>query len=60
MLRDRLAAWKIPGRILPIPEFPATLRGKTDFPALRQLLGTPRTVTSISTLSAARQISARR
>ena len=59
MLRLRLAPWKVPGRILALPDFPVTGRGKTDFNALRQVLSTPRTATSSSTLSAARQISAR-
>jgi acyl-coenzyme A synthetase/AMP-(fatty) acid ligase len=59
-LRTRLATWKIPDRIETLREFPATSRGKTDTRRLRQLLSEPRTVTSISTLSAARQMSAPR
>ena len=59
-LRLHLAPWKVPSRILTLPEFPATGRGKTDVQGLRQLLAAPRTATSISTLSAARQMSARR
>jgi long-chain acyl-CoA synthetase len=60
LLRSRLASWKIPGRILPLREFPRTERGKADARALRQLLEAPRTETSISTLRAARQISEHR
>jgi long-chain acyl-CoA synthetase len=37
-LRERLAAWKIPRRILVRPVFPHTARGKTDTRALQQLL----------------------
>ncbi|HXN36114.1 MAG TPA: class I adenylate-forming enzyme family protein [Opitutaceae bacterium] len=59
-LRSRLASWKIPSRILVLAEFPATPRGKADAGRLRQLLAAPRTATSISTLSAARQMSASR
>jgi len=29
-LRDRLVAWKIPKKILPLPAFPVSARGKTD------------------------------
>jgi long-chain acyl-CoA synthetase len=60
LLRPRMAAWKIPSRIEALREFPVTPRGKTDAGKLRQLLSKPRTVTSISTLRAARQISAPR
>ena len=59
-LRLRLASWKVPARILVFAQFPVTARGKTDFAALRQALSAPRTATSISTLSADRQIAARR
>ena len=59
-LRSRLAPWKLPGRILSLAAFPCTPRGKTDTAALRQLLEAPRIETSISTFSAARQMSARR
>ena len=59
-LRARLAPWKIPSRILVLAEFPATPRGKPDAGRLRQLLSAPRTATSISTLSSARQMSAPR
>ncbi len=59
-LRLLLAPWKIPGRIVALPTFPVTARGKTDVPRLRQVLMAPRTATSISTLSADRQMSARR
>ncbi|HEY4988379.1 MAG TPA: class I adenylate-forming enzyme family protein [Opitutaceae bacterium] len=59
-LRAHAASWKIPARIVALPEFPVTSRGKTDSRKLRQLLSEPRTTTSISTLSAARQISAPR
>jgi long-chain acyl-CoA synthetase len=60
LLRARLASWKIPSRIAALREFPATLRGKTDTRRLRQILSAPRTATSISTLSAERQMSAPR
>lgn len=60
LLRPRIASWKIPTRIVCLAEFPATPRGKTDSRKLRQLLSAPRTVTSISTLRAARQMSAPR
>jgi acyl-coenzyme A synthetase/AMP-(fatty) acid ligase len=59
-LRARLAAWKVPSRIIALPQFPATARGKTDTRKLRQVLSSPRSATSISTFSAARQISAPR
>jgi acyl-CoA synthetase (AMP-forming)/AMP-acid ligase II len=60
LLRPRLASWKIPSRIVSLPEFPTTPRGKTDARKLRQVLSAPRTATSISTLRAARQMSAPR
>ncbi|HEY1793655.1 MAG TPA: class I adenylate-forming enzyme family protein [Opitutaceae bacterium] len=59
-LRGRLAPWKIPARLLVLGFLPATARGKVDTRALRQILGSPRTATSTSTLRAARQMSARR
>ncbi len=37
-LRDRLASWKIPKKILPLAAFPLTARGKTDPAVLRALL----------------------
>lgn len=40
-LRTRLASWKIPKKILALPQFPLTLRGKTDTRQLRQLLSQP-------------------
>jgi acyl-CoA synthetase (AMP-forming)/AMP-acid ligase II len=60
LLRGRLASWKIPARILALPEFPVTARGKADGRRLRQILSAPRTAASISTLSSERQMSARR
>jgi acyl-coenzyme A synthetase/AMP-(fatty) acid ligase len=60
LLRPRIASWKIPARIVALAEFPATARGKTDARRLRQILSAPRTATSISTLRAARQMSAPR
>jgi long-chain acyl-CoA synthetase len=60
LLRLRIAAWKIPSRIVAVAQFPSTGRGKTDAGRLRQILAAPRTATSISTLRAARQISAPR
>jgi acyl-CoA synthetase (AMP-forming)/AMP-acid ligase II len=59
-LRSRIAPWKVPSRILAFDAFPLTARGKTDGRSLRQALAEPRTVTSISTLRAERQMSARR
>jgi acyl-coenzyme A synthetase/AMP-(fatty) acid ligase len=59
-MRSSLASWKVPSRILTLAGFPVTGRGKTDVQRLRHLLSAPRTATSISTLSAARQMSARR
>jgi acyl-coenzyme A synthetase/AMP-(fatty) acid ligase len=59
-LRSRVAAWKVPSRIITLPSLPMTSRGKTDSRRLGQLLSAPRTVTSISTLRSARQMSARR
>ena len=60
LLRPRVASWKIPSRIIALPDFPATARGKTDSRKLRQMLSAPRTATSISTLRAERQMSAPR
>jgi acyl-coenzyme A synthetase/AMP-(fatty) acid ligase len=60
LLRERLAPWKVPGRIRVMREFPRTARGKTDTRRLGQLMAAPRTATSISTLSSARQMSAPR
>jgi acyl-CoA synthetase (AMP-forming)/AMP-acid ligase II len=40
-LRTRLASWKIPKRILALPNFPLTPRGKTDARQLRELLNRP-------------------
>jgi acyl-coenzyme A synthetase/AMP-(fatty) acid ligase len=60
MLLARLAPWKIPSRMVALREFPLSARGKRDTRRLRQVLGAPRTATSISTLSADRQISAPR
>ncbi|MDE3084495.1 MAG: long-chain fatty acid--CoA ligase [Verrucomicrobiota bacterium] len=37
-LRERLAAWKIPRRLIVLPTFPLTARGKTDTRALRELI----------------------
>ncbi|HEV8074051.1 MAG TPA: fatty acid--CoA ligase family protein, partial [Opitutaceae bacterium] len=37
-LRERLAAWKIPRRLIVLPAFPLTARGKTDTRALQKLL----------------------
>jgi len=37
-LRTSLAAWKIPRKIVALPEFPLTPRGKTDTRKLRELL----------------------
>ncbi|HEY5228267.1 MAG TPA: fatty acid--CoA ligase family protein [Opitutaceae bacterium] len=59
-LRGRLASWKIPTRLVAVAQFPTTSRGKPDGRKLRQILSAPRTDTSISTLSAARQMSAPR
>jgi len=60
LLRARLASWKIPARIVALAGFPQTARGKTDTRKLRQTLSAPRTVTSISTLSSDRHMSAQR
>jgi len=60
LLTPRLASWKVPTRLVPLPELPLTARGKTDARRLRQLLAAPRTATSISTFRAARQMSAPR
>ena len=37
-LRERLASWKIPKKIVTLPGFPLTARGKTDTAQLRALL----------------------
>jgi long-chain acyl-CoA synthetase len=37
-LREQLAVWKIPKRLVVLPEFPVTARGKTDAARLRALL----------------------
>ncbi|MFT3782504.1 MAG: hypothetical protein QM790_10865 [Nibricoccus sp.] len=37
-LRTRVALWKIPERILVLPEFPRTSRGKIDRKQLDRLL----------------------
>ena len=68
LLRGKLASWKIPTRIVALSRFPVTVRGKADGRRLRQLLAAPtlnlpagaRTIASISTLSASRQMSASR
>jgi acyl-coenzyme A synthetase/AMP-(fatty) acid ligase len=41
-LRTRLASWKIPRRLVVLPEFPLTARGKTDSRRLRRLVGSGR------------------
>jgi acyl-coenzyme A synthetase/AMP-(fatty) acid ligase len=41
-LRDRLAAWKIPKRIVVLASFPLTARGKTDTAQVRQMLAAER------------------
>jgi acyl-CoA synthetase (AMP-forming)/AMP-acid ligase II len=38
LLQDRIAGWKIPKKLLPLPEFPLTARGKTDTARLRVVL----------------------
>lgn len=38
-LRERMAAWKIPKKIVTLPAFPLTARGKPDTARLRALLG---------------------
>ncbi len=38
LLRSHLATWKIPRRLVPVPAFPLTARGKPDTAALRKLL----------------------
>ncbi|MEO7413999.1 MAG: class I adenylate-forming enzyme family protein [Opitutaceae bacterium] len=38
LLRPRIASWKIPKKILALPEFPRTARGKADVRQLRSLL----------------------
>jgi acyl-coenzyme A synthetase/AMP-(fatty) acid ligase len=40
-LRTRLASWKIPKKLLTLPRFPVTARGKTDTRQLRDLLAQP-------------------
>lgn len=37
-LRARLASWKIPKRLIALPAFPLTVRGKTDTSRLRQII----------------------
>lgn len=37
-LRDQLAAWKIPRKVVVLPEFPLTARGKPDTHRLRAIL----------------------
>jgi acyl-coenzyme A synthetase/AMP-(fatty) acid ligase len=37
-LRERLAAWKIPKKIVAVPAFPLTARGKADTGQLRRML----------------------
>ena len=37
-LRERLAAWKVPKKIVVVPGFPLTARGKTDTTQLRRML----------------------
>jgi len=65
-LRERLSPWKIPRRLVVLKEFPLTARGKTDGQRLLELLRNPAdtdqptSVASISRLSAARQMSARK
>lgn len=39
VLREKLAPWKIPKKIVVLPVFPLTARGKTDTARLRALLG---------------------
>ena len=60
LLRSRVAPWKVPARVLTLASLPVSARGKTDTRRLAQLLSTPRTEASISTLRSARQMSARR
>ena len=38
-LRERLAAWKIPKKLVTLSAFPLTARGKTDTAELRRLVG---------------------
>lgn len=40
-IRTRLAAWKVPDRLLVLPQFPVTARGKPDLRQLRSLLARP-------------------
>jgi acyl-coenzyme A synthetase/AMP-(fatty) acid ligase len=37
-LREKLAAWKIPKKIVTLPAFPLTARGKTDTVQVRELI----------------------
>lgn len=39
VLREKLAPWKIPKKLVALPAFPLTARGKTDTAKLRALLG---------------------
>jgi non-ribosomal peptide synthetase component E (peptide arylation enzyme) len=41
-LRTKLAPWKIPERLLVLPEFPYTARGKTDRRRIAALLAAGR------------------
>jgi acyl-coenzyme A synthetase/AMP-(fatty) acid ligase len=43
VLRSRLAPWKIPKKIVVLPAFPLTPRGKTDARRVRAILGSPGT-----------------
>lgn len=38
-LREKIAPWKIPKKLVTLPTFPLTARGKTDTAKLRSLLG---------------------
>jgi acyl-coenzyme A synthetase/AMP-(fatty) acid ligase len=38
-LRERIAPWKIPKKLVTLPTFPLTARGKTDTAELRRLVG---------------------
>lgn len=38
-LRARLASWKVPRKLVALPSFPLTARGKTDTRKLRHLIG---------------------
>jgi acyl-coenzyme A synthetase/AMP-(fatty) acid ligase len=65
-MREKLSPWKCPRRVVVLPAFPLTARGKTDRRRLLELLRNPpgdfqpTSVASISSLSAARQMSARK